>query len=121
MKALVVDDTPAIRTKLRHAIQKMGFYDVIEAANGLDALGNVMDGLPHLILLGQDMPRMNGVQFLQAFRALGHKTPVLMIASDTSRAAVVTAIRAGANHYLMLPFDAEKLRDYIADTLERAI
>ncbi len=121
MKALVVDDTPSIRTKLRRAIEKMGFYDVTEAENGLEALGNVMDGLPHLILLGQDMPRMNGVQFLQAFRALGHKTPVLMIASDASRTAVVTAIRAGANHYLIKPFDAEKLRDSIADTLERAI
>lgn len=121
MKALVVDDTPAMRSALRRAIVQMGFNDVTEAENGLEALGAVMDGLPHLILLGQDMPRMTGLQFLQAFRALGHKTPVLMVAADASKAAVVTAIRAGANHYLIKPFSADKLRDHIADTLERAI
>ena len=121
MKAMVVDDTPAIRSALRSAIEPMGFNDVIEAENGLEALGHAMDGLPHLILLGQDMPRMTGVQFLQAFRALGHKTPVLMVAADASREAVVRAIRAGANHYLIQPFTADKLRSHIIDTLERAI
>ena len=84
--------------------------DIAEAGDGIEALevfGNG-DGFD-LILTDWNMPRMNGLEFVQSIRQAGHTVPIMMITTETEKDQVLKAIQAGVNDYLVKPFDQEML------------
>jgi two-component system chemotaxis response regulator CheY len=110
-KALVVDDSKAIRQIERKYLEELGF-EVLEAENGKEAL-EVLKEHPDisLILLDWHMPVMNGYEFLKILRANPQyqEIKVMMVTTENQQKSVIDAIMAGANEYLMKPFDKEML------------
>ncbi|MFQ5693294.1 MAG: response regulator [Nitrospinota bacterium] len=113
MKALlVVDDSKAIRTAIRRIVEPMGF-NIIEAGDGQEALDHcTRDGLPDGILLDIDMPVMDGLTFLKTLRQdqTFAGASVVMCTTHNSMDKVKEALEAGANEYVMKPFDEEIIR-----------
>jgi two-component system chemotaxis response regulator CheY len=114
-KALVVDDSKAIRQIERKYLEELGF-EVLEAENGKEAL-EVLKEHPDisLILLDWHMPIMNGYEFLKTLRAnpQHQEIKVMMVTTENQQKSVIEAIMAGANEYLMKPFDKEMLETKI--------
>jgi two-component system chemotaxis response regulator CheY len=111
LSCLLVDDSSTIRTIVRPMLVNLGCR-VTEAADGQQALEACAKELPVAILLDWNMPVMNGLDFLKALRATpGGDAPVVIFCTtenDISR--ISAAIEAGANEYIMKPFDQEILR-----------
>jgi two-component system chemotaxis response regulator CheY len=109
---LVVDDSRVVRRAARRMLETHGF-EVSEAADGAEALAACRARLPDVVLLDWNMPVMDGITFLRAARAeFGAEHPVVVLCtteSDMSR--IVEALEAGAQEYVMKPFDEAILRD----------
>jgi len=116
MRALVVDDSSAMRAILRMALNKQGF-EVAEAKHGADALAVLAaPGEFNLILIDWNMPVMNGFELLRRLRsdARYDRTQIMMVTTETGIEQMSEALSAGANDYIMKPFTfdvvADKLR-----------
>ena len=111
-KALVVDDSRAIRMILARTLKELG-YEVREASNGREAL-EVMaaeNNAVNLVLADWNMPEMNGLDLLRNLRSnpeLASLT-VVMVTTETELGQMTTALEAGANEYVMKPFTKEIL------------
>lgn len=120
MRAIVVDDSRVGRKVLINILhQHCGFEDVEEASNGFDAVNVLSSEKFDLVLLDWNMPKMSGIEVLRRLRALGKKTPVIMVTSERERARVVEAIASGANDYVMKPVKLEILVSRVQRTLDR--
>jgi two-component system, chemotaxis family, chemotaxis protein CheY len=111
-KALVVDDSKAIRMLLVRALKQIG-YEVQEAANGREALEIIEAGNSgiKLVLADWNMPEMNGLDLLKRLRqnpALS-SLAVVMVTTETEIEQIAEAIEAGANEYVMKPFTQDIL------------
>ena len=110
MKALVVDDSGVMRKIIARSLSALWVKDIVEAGDGVEALEIFGTGEDFdLILTDWNMPRMNGLEFVQSIRAAGHTVPIIMITTETEKEQVVKAIQAGVNDYLVKPFDQEML------------
>jgi two-component system chemotaxis response regulator CheY len=111
MLALVIDDSRTVRIIIGEILREIG-VEVLEAANGLEALEQ-MKRRPDvdLLLVDWNMPKMNGFDFVRAVRAdrAYDRARILMVTSESQSAQVVKALNAGANEYLMKPFNKDVL------------
>ncbi len=111
MRALVIDDSRAVRMIIGQILREIGM-DVFEAANGEEALEQ-LNRHPdvELLLVDWNMPRMNGFDFIRAVRSerAYDGVRILMVTSECQGAQVSQALNAGANEYLMKPFNKEVL------------
>lgn len=105
-RCLVVDDSRVVRLAARRILQELSF-DIDEAANGLEALAACARSLPDAILLDWNMPEMNGIEFLTALRAGGAepRPVVVFCTSENETSRIAQALDAGADEYIMKPFD----------------
>jgi len=113
MRALVVDDSAAMRAVLRMILKKQQF-EVVEAKNGLDALEVLQRVDPvDLILIDWNMPTMNGFELLQRIRqeSTYNPTKVVMVTTETCSAEMSHALAAGADEYIMKPFTPDVVTD----------
>ena len=109
MKALVIDDSKAMRSILSRMLQGLGF-EVLEASNGREALERLQaSGKVDLALVDWNMPEMNGLDFIRKVRAEQSYDGVLlmMVTTETEMDNVARALAAGANEYVMKPFTPE--------------
>jgi len=120
MRILIVDDSKTMRSIQTTILGQLGYNEVEEACNGQDALSKVGSFEPDLILLGWNMPEMDGLTFLKEFRSKGNKTPVIMVTTESEKPKVIEAIKAGVNNYVIKPFTPEALGERIKETLEKA-
>ena len=111
MKALVVDDSKAIRSIIGKHLKALGF-EVVEADSGIDALVQLKKmGGADIALLDWNMPEMDGFEFLRRVRADAEfsELRVMMVTTESEMTQVARALEAGANEYLMKPFTKEAL------------
>jgi two-component system chemotaxis response regulator CheY len=111
MKALVVDDSRSMRAIVGKQLRELGFV-VQEAGSGQEALAALHAGGPvDLVLLDWNMPEMDGCEVLSLIRSEPrYKTVrVMMVTTESEMSQVAVALEAGANEYLMKPFDRESL------------
>src|SRR5215211_199101 len=116
MQALILDDSRTLRRILGDMLRQLGF-EVAEAADGREALQLLEKaGLPDVVLVDWNMPTMNGLEFVQAVRAQDRlrDLPLMMVTTETEMDQMATALAAGANEYLMKPFD----KDAVAEKLQ---
>lgn len=109
MRALVVDDSKAMRSILSRMLRGMGF-EVFEAATGCEGLQRLQEnGKIDLALVDWNMPEMDGLEFIRTVRAEQSYDGVLlmMVTTETEMENVVRALAAGANEYVMKPFTQE--------------
>lgn len=113
-KALIIDDSRAIRRILGNTIRELGF-EVWEAANGREALDRLDEvGEPvSLMLVDWNMPVMNGLEFVTKVRldARFKSSLLVMVTTETAVDQMVKALDAGANEYIMKPFTKEVIAD----------
>jgi two-component system chemotaxis response regulator CheY len=107
---LIVDDSKVIRKVARHILESMQF-DVSEAADGEEAMAHCNDNAPDVILLDWNMPVMGGMDFLRAYRssAASPTAKVIFCTTENGIGHIQAAINAGADEYVMKPFDRETL------------
>jgi two-component system chemotaxis response regulator CheY len=105
---LIVDDSAVIRKIARKILEDLEF-DIAEAVDGQDALNQCLEKMPDAVLLDWNMPVMNGIDFLRKLReADGGAGPVVVFCTtENSLAHIREAMSAGANEYIMKPFDGE--------------
>jgi two-component system chemotaxis response regulator CheY len=116
MRALVVDDSKAMRMMLGKILKETGF-EVIESGHGQEALNRLNEGEPvDLMLVDWNMPVMNGYELVCAVRANAMLSGIriMMVTTETSMANVEMALAAGADEYLMKPFTHDILREKLA-------
>jgi len=110
MKALVADDSGIMRKIVARSLRAVGIDDILEAANGNEAAEAFQANSPDLLLIDWDMPGMSGLELVRAVRASGSKVPIIMLATDSQRGHVLSAIQAGVNDYVAKPFESHYLR-----------
>lgn len=120
MKILLVDDSKTMRNIQKGILSQLGYTEVQEACDGLDALSKVGAFEPDLLLVDWNMPNMDGLTFVKQFRAKGSKAPIIMVTTEAEKARVVEAIKAGVNNYVVKPFTPDSLSARIKETIERA-
>jgi len=111
VKALVVDDSRAMRRIIGKYLAELGF-EVHEASSGLEALvqAHKLEGLS-LVMLDWNMPEMDGRTLLLRLRAEPEfaDLPIMMVTTESEMEQVEVALAAGASEYLMKPFDRQAL------------
>ncbi|MBK6706069.1 MAG: response regulator [Sphingomonadales bacterium] len=106
---LIVDDSKVIRKVARHILETLEF-EVDEASDGNEALDQCSARQPDVILLDWNMPIMSGMEFLRAYRAANAAgAKVIFCTTENGIAHIQAAIEAGADEYVMKPFDRETL------------
>jgi two-component system chemotaxis response regulator CheY len=112
-KAMVVDDSRAVRMILSRILREVG-YDVCEAADGQEALAKLSEeDAVSLVLVDWNMPKLDGLGFVQRLRSdpRNAEVKVMMVTTETEMDQMVTALQAGANEYVMKPFTPEIISD----------
>ena len=116
MKALVVDDSRAIRLIISRSLKALGFATV-EVTNGQEALDAVSSQGPFdVALVDWNMPVMSGYDFVLAIRGdrAHDEMAIMMVTSESEQTQVQRAIEAGASEYLMKPFSTESIEEKLA-------
>jgi two-component system chemotaxis response regulator CheY len=105
---LIVDDSKVIRMVAKKILQDLEF-ETVEAADGQEALDTCKSNMPDAVLLDWNMPVMSGIEYLRELRALpdGDKPVVVFCTTENDIEHIQEAIEAGANEYIMKPFDSE--------------
>ncbi len=115
---LIADDDLAVRTILRAVLQREG-YEVVEAANGREALEALQHARPALVMLDVEMPEMDGWEALERIREITD-VPVMMLSAHAGEAHTVRGLRAGADDYVAKPFTKNELLARVDALLRRA-
>lgn len=107
---LVVDDSKVIRKVARHILETLDFV-VDEAEDGREALNHCQVQMPDVILLDWNMPVMGGIEFLRTLRQQesASQPKVVFCTTENDMAHIRAALDAGADEYVMKPFDRETL------------
>ncbi|WP_210520382.1 response regulator transcription factor [Hymenobacter terricola] len=117
---LVIDDEPAIQLILEHFFSSE--YDVVLTANGRDAMAWLRQGRPaDVIVADYEMPIMNGLDFIRELRASAayENTPLLMLSGTDETSKKILCLKAGADDYLVKPFNPEELEIRIKKVTSR--
>lgn len=116
MKILLVDDSGTMRQIQKMILQGIGLNDVIEAADGLQAIRMAAEQRPALILMDWNMPGMKGIDALRKLKAadVTKAIPVIMVTSESEKSHVLEAVRAGAANYMVKPITAEVVKEKLA-------
>ncbi|GAA4492337.1 response regulator transcription factor [Actinoallomurus oryzae] len=120
MRILVVDDEPAVRESLASSLA-FEDYEVVTAADGASALDELDRAQPDLAILDILMPRMDGLTACRRLRARGETLPVLMLTARDTVGDRVTGLDAGADDYLVKPFDLDELLARVRALLRRSV
>ncbi|MFI1400131.1 response regulator transcription factor [Streptomyces sp. NPDC020681] len=118
-RILIVDDEPAVREALQRSLAFEG-YGTEVAVDGIDALAKAEAYGPDLIVLDIQMPRMDGLTAARRIRASGSTVPVLMLTARDTVGDRVTGLDAGADDYLVKPFELDELFARIRALLRRS-
>ncbi|HEX4030812.1 MAG TPA: response regulator [Terracidiphilus sp.] len=115
MRALIVDDSRFVRGYLRGLLEGKGI-ECEEAGDGQAAIDRIHGGQPFdFALVDWNMPVMNGLDMLKQMRAEGYAdVKVLMVTTEAENDYILRALEAGADEYLMKPFDDEALSEKLA-------
>jgi two-component system chemotaxis response regulator CheY len=120
MRIMLIDDSRTMRTIQRNILTQLGYKEIEEACDGQDALSKVDAFNPDIILVDWNMPNVDGISFVKQYRSRGRKTPIVMVTTESEKARVIEAIKAGVNNYVVKPFTPESLSARIQETVAKA-
>jgi two-component system, OmpR family, response regulator MprA len=119
MRLLVVDDDRGLRDVLRRALALSG-YEIVLAESGAEALNEVISTIPDAVVLDVGLPDIDGLEVCRLLRREGNRVPVLMLTARDSISDRVDGLDAGADDYLVKPFDIDELKARLRALLRRA-
>ena len=112
MRALIIDDSRAMRSILRRTLAALGF-DIQEAGHGQEAMELLATGdvLPDVCLVDWNMPVMNGLEFVSAVRGTAEwrRMTLMMVTTESEYSQIVRALAAGAHEYVIKPFTGDAI------------
>ena len=119
LKILAVDDSPTMRRIIINTLKRAGFNDVVEAADGKDALAKMKVEKPNFVITDWNMPEMDGLTFVTTLRSQEEyaNLPVLMVTTRSVKEDIVEAMKAGVNNYIVKPFTPATLKEKIESML----
>ena len=114
MRFLVVDDSATMRRIVINSLQRIGYVDTVEAADGQEALAK-FDSSVKFVITDWNMPNMSGTEFTKVLRsrADGAHVPILMVTARSVKEDILTAMEAGVNNYIVKPFTPAVLKEKI--------
>jgi two-component system response regulator MprA len=118
MRVLIVDDDRSLREALRRALV-LGGYDTVSAANGREALAQVAEATPDALVLDVGLPDLDGLEVCRRLRSAGNRVPVLMLTARDAIEDRIDGLDAGADDYLVKPFDVGELKARLRALLRR--
>jgi two-component system response regulator MprA len=118
MRILVVDDDRAVRDALRRALT-LGGYEVHTADGGEQGLAQIVASAPDAVVLDVMMPDLSGVDVCRQLRGGGNRVPILMLTARDAISDRVEGLDAGADDYLVKPFDVDELKARMRALLRR--
>ncbi|MFN7874306.1 MAG: response regulator [Pirellula sp.] len=110
MKVLVADDSGIMRKIIIRSLNSVGVSDIVEAADGQEAIDAYKSNDIDLILTDWNMPNKTGLDVVTEIRAQGSTVPIIMVTTEAQKGQVIAAIQAGVSDYLTKPFEADDLR-----------
>jgi two-component system, OmpR family, response regulator MprA len=113
MRILVIEDDDAVRAAIRRALLLAG-YEIIQAPTGQEGLLRAQSDVPDAIVLDLGLPDIDGMRVCETLRGAGNRTPILML---TAR----DAVEAGADDYLVKPYDVRELQARLKSIMRRHI
>lgn len=120
MKVLIVDDSAVMRKVLIGALSRANLTDIDQAADGAEAVRAVDTAEYGLVLMDWNMPNMLGIDAVRAIRAKGKTMPIIMVTTEAEKGRVIEALKAGAQNYVIKPFEPSTIVSKIQDTLAKA-
>jgi len=119
LKILAVDDSPTMRRIIINTLKRAGYSNVIEAADGKDALAKIKVEQPNFVITDWNMPEMDGLTFVNTLRSMDEykELPVLMVTTRSVKEDIVDAMKAGVNNYIVKPFTPDTLKEKIDQVL----
>lgn len=112
-KILIVDDSRQIRKSLRDILEKYEYDVVGEASSGTEAISLFNSILPDIVMLDIIMPKLGGIETLRILRSINKEVKVIMVSALDSLERVKECMKAGANHYILKPFEEAKVIEII--------
>ncbi len=116
-KILVVDDAAFMRMMIKNSLTGQGYVNIVEAADGKEAVDAYNAEKPDLVIMDITMPNMDGLQALQAIKAADPNAKIVMCSAMGQESMVVDAIRYGALDFIVKPFK----QDRILQTVEKIL
>lgn len=122
MKFLVVDDFSTMRRIVRNLLKELGYSNIEEAEDGLDAMQKLNGGNFDFVISDWNMPNMDGLQLLRSIRASSQlkNLPVLMVTAEAKKENIIAAAEAGASGYVVKPFTAATLDEKLMKIFQKA-
>ena len=116
LKFLVVDDFSTMRRIVRNLLKELGFNNVDEAEDGVDALSKLQGGGFEFVISDWNMPNMTGIDLLRNIRADAalRGLPVLMVTAEAKKENIIEAAKAGASGYVVKPFTSATLDEKLS-------
>lgn len=121
MQVLIVDDSQIMRKIITGVLKKLNVSKILEAVNGQEAVDSAAKNSDiGLIMMDWNMPTMTGIDAVKKIRANGNKVPIIMCTTEGEKEKVLEALKAGANDYLVKPFNPKdiqsKLEKFLTST-----
>lgn len=121
MQILVVDDSLTIRSIVKNILYRLGYENIIEAENGLNAFEILKQNSDIQILITDwNMPGMSGLELVQQVRSFKHfsEIKIIMITTEGAKQDVIRAIKSGVNDYIVKPFTPNVLSEKLTRILK---
>ena len=119
MKVLVADDSTLMRHVLVKILSEAGVQTVVQAWDGAMAVEKVVEEKPDLVLMDWIMPNMTGIEAVRKIRASGNKVPIIMCTTEGEQNRIVDALKAGANNFVVKPFESKTIVEKVKETLAK--
>jgi len=119
MRILVVDDDRSLRDALRRALTLAG-YDLVLAEGGQDGLTKIAGEVPDAVVLDIGMPDIDGLEVCRRLRSAGNRVPILILTARDAVADRIDGLDAGADDYMVKPFDVGELKARVRALLRRS-
>jgi two-component system chemotaxis response regulator CheY len=118
MRFLIIDDSVTMRRIIANILARLGFPDVIHAANGREALDRLADEPVDIIITDWYMPEMNGLAFVKSVRSTPSTShiPIMIVTANAASDDIQDALKLGVQGYILKPFTLETMKEKI-DTL----
>lgn len=116
-KILLVDDAAFMRMMIKDALQKNGYTDLYEAADGVEAVSKFNEVKPDLVIMDITMPNMDGLSALKAIKTIDAGANVVMCSAMGQEAMVIEAIKLGAKDFIVKPFKPDRILKTVTTVL----
>ena len=120
MRFLIVDDSSTMRRIIINTLNKLGYKECHEAANGREGVERLAATPVDMVITDWNMPEMSGIDFIRAVRAndATKALPVLMVTTNAAEDDIVEALKAGVNNYVVKPFTPDTIKEKIQSALK---